>query len=378
MKHDGDDDRAFHLPTTSEAVTWSRTQWPLIRQSIQTTVAASAAYLVAAALDLPQGYWAVITSILVVQSSVGGSLGLAVDRLIATLLGAGVGGGLLLLLGEATALPALAVSLALLTWVAAARPSLKLAPVTAAIVVLGDIPLGHPLATALNRVFEIGIGTLIALIVTLAIFPARAGSALLRHVGRTLPLLALHLRSTFDVALGVPRSDASYQQQNTAIRLALANGDLLVKEAQREIAGHLGDGVDPAAIQRTLRRLWHTQVMTARALRAPFPSQVDALVQSLEGVRDAIDSDLAQLAAAYRGEAKAPISIVIAPQIAALNQAIEDLRASGVMNALATDEVSRIFSLTFAIAQLPQNLKDLADRLADQQKAAAPGGDSLP
>ncbi len=69
--------------------------WPGIRQAIQATAAAIIAYELAVFFALPQGYWAVMTAILVVQSSVGGSIGLAMDRFLATLLGAAVGGALL-------------------------------------------------------------------------------------------------------------------------------------------------------------------------------------------------------------------------------------------------------------------------------------------
>src|SRR5262245_831934 len=72
-----------------------RPSWRRLRQAIQTAVAAAHAYLVANGFGLPQGYWAVITAMLVIQSSIGASLGLAIDRLVATLIGAAVGGGLL-------------------------------------------------------------------------------------------------------------------------------------------------------------------------------------------------------------------------------------------------------------------------------------------
>ena len=78
------------LPTT-RAVMAYRPPWPKLRQAIQTTVAAVTAYVVATAFSLPQGYWAVMTAILVVQANLGASLGLALDRLLATLLGAIVG-----------------------------------------------------------------------------------------------------------------------------------------------------------------------------------------------------------------------------------------------------------------------------------------------
>ena len=59
-----------------------------IRLAIRVTIAACAAYALARLLALPQAYWAVITAILIMQTSVGGSLKAALDRLGGTLAGA--------------------------------------------------------------------------------------------------------------------------------------------------------------------------------------------------------------------------------------------------------------------------------------------------
>jgi len=51
--------------------------WPRLRQAVQTTVAACLAYAAAELVNAPQGFWAVMTAILVTQANVGASLGLA-------------------------------------------------------------------------------------------------------------------------------------------------------------------------------------------------------------------------------------------------------------------------------------------------------------
>ncbi len=57
------------------------------------TVASLATFVLAEALGLPQGYWAVITALIVTQSSVGGSLKAAFDRFLGSVIGACYGGG---------------------------------------------------------------------------------------------------------------------------------------------------------------------------------------------------------------------------------------------------------------------------------------------
>ena len=59
-----------------------------MRLAVRVAVAGLAAFVLAEALGLTQSYWAVITAVIVIQQSVGGSLKAALDRLAGTLAGA--------------------------------------------------------------------------------------------------------------------------------------------------------------------------------------------------------------------------------------------------------------------------------------------------
>ena len=357
--------------------------WPKARQAIQTMVAAVAAYLVATYFALPQGYWSVMTAILVVQANVGAALGLALDRLLATLLGAATGAALVGLFGPSRPAPLLAVAVVALAYLASYRGSLRLAPVTAAIVILGDPHYGSPLASAANRVIEIGIGAIIAVLTALLVFPSRAGRTLSGHVGNILPVLATHLVGTIDGCLGTVRSDDTYVAQNAQVRAALGVGEGLATEARRELAGHVTDHADPAAVQRTLRRLWYTLMMAARAAHEPLPPEAaEPLAPALRGVRDAGRAAIMQLAAVYDGDAAAQASMSaqqddLVNALSALDQAMAALRRSQVLRPLSTDDASRIFALVYALGQLTQNISDLADRHGDLtgKRAGAPAAD---
>ncbi len=367
------------LPTT-RAVMAYRPPWPKLRQAIQTTVAAVTAYVVATAFSLPQGYWAVMTAILVVQANLGASLGLALDRLLATLLGAIVGVLMVTAFGtsQAVIVPQLVVSVGMLAYIATYRASLRLAPVTAAIVILGDIHYGSPLSSAINRVLEIGVGAIIAVAVSLTLFPSRAGPALSQHVGRTLQLFAEHLRGTFDVTLGATRTTADFLALNAKVRANLAASEAMVTEARREIAGHVADHADPAAVLRTLRRLWYTQMMATRAARMPLPTEALAIMRpSLEQLRDTTSIAILRLASAYRDGTAVPNLADTDDALAAMDQSVAELRQSGITRAMATEDLARIFALDFALSQLGQNLRDLADRHTDL-RGQVPGKSGTP
>jgi len=338
--------------------------WPRMRQAIQTTVAASVAYFLVDFFGLTQGFWAVMTAILVTQANVGASLGLAVDRLFGSLVGVLVGGAVALALAEAHELKfaSLAITVLVLAFFAAKRPSLRIACVTAAIVILGDPRLGPPIASAEHRMLEVVIGTVVAITTTLVVFPSRAGPAFAEHVTRTLtPLLQL-LSEVLGAALGEPVDAAAVSDQAARIRAAFAAGDNLAKEARLEVAHYIADSPDPDAMLRALRRLWHTEIMLLRATAQPLPeAAVRPLRADVDALRSAID-DLAR-------QLSVPGSGYVTPNLSAIERALgafehhmEEMRARGEIRALAMDDIIRLMAFDFALGQLRLNLRDLAER----------------
>jgi uncharacterized membrane protein YccC len=355
-----------------------RPTWPRLRQAIQTASAAGLTYAIVVALGLPRGYWAVIASIIVVQASIGASLGIALDQLLATLLGAVAGAALVAAFGTThwLTLAGLFPAIVALAYIASKRPSLRLAPVTAAIVVLGDPSLGEPLMSAVYRVIEIALGASVAVATTLLVFPSRAGNALAAHIGGMLPILAEHLAGTLDGALGPRRDENAMFALNRKMQSGFAAGDALAAEARRELAGHLADHADPAALLRTLRRLWHTALMAARACLAPLPAKaVERLRPSLTGLRDAACGCIAQLGKAYAAGTDPPDLAPVDAALAAFEGAVRDLRAEGIPRGMSTDEVAQLFTFAFALGHLGQNLKDLADRCHDLRRGRRAAGD---
>src|SRR6201994_4501753 len=105
--------------------------------AVRTTVAASIAFAIATALNLRLPLWAVLTSIIVTQMSVGRSLKATRDYMFGTIGGAIYGGAIAILIphsGEAGLLALLVLAVAPLAFIAAVNPSLNTATVTAVIV----------------------------------------------------------------------------------------------------------------------------------------------------------------------------------------------------------------------------------------------------
>ncbi|HWK32780.1 MAG TPA: FUSC family protein [Hyphomicrobium sp.] len=360
--------------------------WPRVRQAIQTTIAACASYVAADAVGLSQGFWAVMTAILVTQANVGASLGLAIERLMGSLLGVVVGGVVAIALADAHEwrFAGLAVTVLVLAFFAARRPALRIACVTAAIVVLGDPSLGPPITSAETRMLGIVIGTVVAIATMLIVFPSRAGIAFAEHVKSTLiPLIDLlggilagAAGKTGDGAGGRQPVDAERAAEYGAkIRSALATGNKLAGDARLEVTGYVGDSPDPESMLRALRRLWHTEIMLLRATAQPLPARaIERLGPAIAELQDAVDQLGKNLAASPSPYATADLSAV-ETALAKIVQGMEDMRAKGEMREMPMDDVIRLLAFDFALGQLRLNLRELAEREAE---LAAFAGSTFP
>ena len=133
--------------------------------ALRVTVAALLALALAKALHLHLPLWAVLTSLIVTQMSLGRSVKVASDYLIGTFGGVAYGGALAILIphdSEWTLLAVLALAVAPLAFIASFRANFNVLPVTAIIVLL--VPgMQHvsPAASALDRVLEVTVGELL-------------------------------------------------------------------------------------------------------------------------------------------------------------------------------------------------------------------------
>ncbi|HKN60438.1 MAG TPA: FUSC family protein [Candidatus Acidoferrales bacterium] len=142
--------------------------------SLRTAVAAATSLLIARLFRLPEAYWAAITTIVVMQSTLGAALAASWQRFVGTALGAVAGALLAGYFGSSTVwftagVFALGLICALL---GLERNAYRFAGITLAIVML----VGHEdvaWRTAIHRFVEVSVGIAVALVLT-AIWPERA------------------------------------------------------------------------------------------------------------------------------------------------------------------------------------------------------------
>jgi uncharacterized membrane protein YccC len=71
--------------------TWERENLPSISHAVRTAAAATVSVLIARLVGLPEAYWAAIATLVVMQSTLGATLTLSIERIVATAVGASVG-----------------------------------------------------------------------------------------------------------------------------------------------------------------------------------------------------------------------------------------------------------------------------------------------
>jgi uncharacterized membrane protein YccC len=308
-----------------------------LRHAARITVAALLTSELTLLLRLPQGYWAVITTLIVMQASLGGTLGAAVDRVLATMAGAGAG-VIGAALQQVLSLPesvVLVLACAPMAMLAMQHPSFRLAPVTAAMILIMGGSENAALHTAFDRTLEIALGCVIGVLTAQFVLPSHARGVIL---GSTATLLELYGNLA---QAHLARSDeVQIEALNEQARQALARIANASAEESRERAVHLTAAPDTAPLVRTQRRLRSDVAILGRVMAVSDRSATDHT--DLGGVlKDHFD----QLAAFLRGNGAAP-------DLGALDANIGQQPEAGILH--------------FALITLRRDLAELGERLSEQ------------
>jgi uncharacterized membrane protein YccC len=169
--------------------------WP---DAVRLLAGAMLAYLLARILSLHETHWAVLTALITARGHAGGTARAGVERLIATVAGAGIAIAAAWL-RHAWHLDSgviLFVALAPLCFLVAIKPNYRGAPVAALIVLSAGPAAGMgPFETALLRTGEIALGAIASMIVSAIVFPSRSKAKPRAHAAAVMRLLAQWLRT---------------------------------------------------------------------------------------------------------------------------------------------------------------------------------------
>ncbi|GBD50766.1 FUSC family protein [Methylopila sp. Yamaguchi] len=339
-----------------------------LKFAAKVAVASASAFVAATLLSLPQGYWSVISALIVVQTSVGGTVAAAQERAVGTVVGAIVGGAAGFLHPQSLVATSvvLTATVALLAFAAAGRPMLRLAPITAAILLVATANQSGALVVAAERVAEVLLGCAIGVATTLIVFPAHVDRDLAREARGVAKDIAALLRGAPTRRRGPEGAHALLGAQD-AIRRKLAALEKTVADARRAPGARSG-AEGRAALARTLWRVRNDAVAVERALNAA-PDVTRRLVGPLADAVILAAADMLDSVAAgrdvtvERDEAEA--------RLAALDDAVAHLRDGETVRLIDVAAAVPTMGLVFALRNLVGNLADLSDRLGEAKERQA-------
>ena len=344
-----------------------------IRHATRVAAAVGASFAVGVLFRLPQAYWIVFTAIIVVQASVGGTITASLERLGGTIVGGMIGIGATYLRAKTTLEEGVVISVAVAfgAFAAAVRPSLRVAPITTAIVLLGGATAHMgPITAAFWRVVEIGIGGVVGIAATLLVFPARARRAVRQRAAQAMRQLA-EVMELFAAGFDAGRVDVEARPSHQAIRKSLGQADQALAEADRETLWGR-KAAAPEGMVRSLRRLANDAIMIGRALAEPLPVAAgERIAPSAIALLEAAALRLRDMAGALDSDAAIPADR-LAEARTAFESAVQQSRAARLTAEIDFDAAARVFGLVFAMESVLANLSDLADRMAELDGQAAP------
>ena len=344
-----------------------------VRHAARVAVAVGATFAVGAIFQPPQAYWIVFTAIIVVQTSVGGTITASIERLIGTIVGGLIGVAATYLRAKTALEEGIVISAAaaIAAFAAAVRPSLRVAPITTAIVLMGGAAAHMgPITAAAWRVGEIGIGGVIGVLTTLLVFPARARRAVCQRAAQGMRQLA-DVLALFAWRFEAGGVDVEARPTYREIRKTMSQADQALAEAEREsFPGRATDA--PEGLVRSLRRLYSDAIIIGRALAEPLPSAASGRIgpATIELLSTA-SAQLRGLAVAAESGRPAPAG-GLGQVRQAFEAAVGTVRAERLTASITLDAAARVFGLVFAVESLLANLSDLADRIAELNGQTAP------
>lgn len=214
----------------------------MARLAAQSAVAACAVFVIMQTAGLPEKFVGVLSAVLIVQPSIGSTLGEAFDRFLAALVGSAIGIACLIILpdGYGTA-AALAFSMLVINAIAAIKPQWRYGVVAAVALSLGAEE--NALRIALDRSFSIGVGVAVGIITTFLIWPDTAEKRADRYLKTALIAAADRMKIVVKSATAdtMHNSEEARQRYHESIEDArkavgavrLANAENLKKRLSR-------------------------------------------------------------------------------------------------------------------------------------------------
>ncbi len=326
----------------------------ILIDAAKTALAAALCWWLALRFGLHDGYWGSISAIIVLQSNVGATVTASRDRLLGTFMGAGFGFACSVF-GKPPWNYVLALILAIVVCgLLSLRNSSRLAAVTITIIML--VPKSGPRwELALDRVGEVLLGIVVALLVTTLVLPDRARLWLRDGLAQEFLLLGSLFEAILEGFRSAPAANLPTLQSD-ARALLRGNGQLL--EAARNEPSGPGWREGLSMLSQFGRSLYDALAALELAVK---DSHEDRFAQQLEPALSHLASDIRTVfnhvaSCIHKWNFRVPAEgINMEQDIADLEARLEDVRHVGI--GFSQAELLRAYAVQLHLKQIARLLR---------------------
>lgn len=258
----------------SSLLSWEHRR--LLIHAAKTALAAGLCWWLALRFGLHDGYWGAISAIIVLQSNFGSTIGASRDRLLGTLIGAVFGFSFSLFWTLPWNYILALVAAVTLCGLLGFRSSSRLAGVTITIVMLVQNASSH-WAIALDRVSQVFLGIVVALLVSTFVFPDRARLRLRDGLAQEFLVLGGFFEEILHGFGGMPSEGPATKREDALA--SLRSNNALLESARNEPSGGPGWREGLGMLSQFGRSIFDALVALEFAVR---DSHDDKYVEQLE------------------------------------------------------------------------------------------------
>ena len=338
-----------------------------VKHAVKTALAAVTTYALTTLFGLPQGYWAVISVIIVMQNNLGSSFQVGVNRIIGTAVGAILGAACLTLLGSGAMALGIGVGLTILVcaYFIHLHESFRMAGLTATIIILLGNQSGTFLDYAVFRFLEIGLGVAVALAFSAFIWPSRAGRQFKEGVAKAL----LDEAAFYSILLSCRVSPDCNQQDEQAASASLEatreKNRSLLEETKREPAGlSKQDHITVSLFNFTERIAEHLLSMEHAVHHEELESLHEMVAKEMDLLAQTTITAMTRLAMAIGQDRNPGPMDDLLRAVAAAEDSLSRIRKQHVLPSYDLESVMRFFSYYYNMREVAVELTGMAERAA--------------
>lgn len=329
-----------------------------LRLGLQSSIAAAATYAIMQTLSLSELFVGVLSAVLVIEKSMGESLGASGQRFLATIAGCVIGGVCLYLVpGGYSVVAGLTISMFVMNFVAGLKPAWRYGVVATVAMSINTSENIWDVAT--QRTIAIGLGVVIGSLVTVVVWPDKASTRAQRHVNIVLSLIAEYINES--VSHSVDENDSN--DDSTTEKLEELSNDYTTHiSAARTLASNMKFGDDKSSIICNIEAAERIE-NCGRVMRSLSDTTSDMHGGS-EAVKEALSNVKEKLTDALHKASK---------QEKIDKYTFEDLQTNLdiISDKLATDHEDEKYRMlvgafTFAVTQALKSLQTINDKLDEQ------------